>query len=106
MFKNAFERLASKSEEIFQSGSIVKGAVGPNETYCSGYGEPGASGRNYVLGLVLGTGLAKFNLRHDGSQLLDEINAFDRAEVAETNLGQINMTIVSSFLSYNSVLHT
>lgn len=96
-FKNAF----SFKNNIQSDDSLVlknlRSAISPFENNCDGYGNMGASGNSYILGVVLGAGIAKLNLRHDGSQVLDEINAFDRAEVADTNIGQINMTIVSSF---------
>ena len=71
--------------------------MAPYDKFCAGYGNPGSSGNGYMLGLVLGTGIAPLKLGHGGSSLLDEINAFDRAEVEETNIGQINMITVSSF---------
>ena len=70
-------------------------AISPYDDYCDGYGNPGAVGTGYYLGLVLGLGVAPQEL---GSKVLDEIHAFDKAEVNDTNIGQINMITVSSFV--------
>jgi histidine decarboxylase len=72
-------------------------AISPYNEYCDGFGCPGASGNSYVLGLVLGVGKDKIKLSHPGSSVLDEINAFDLAEVDSAYIGQLNMIIVSSF---------
>ncbi len=90
-------RLFNNKTIAYNPEKVVHGAISAYENYCDGFESPGATGNNYLLGVVLGAGVAKLDLRHDGSQILDEINAFDRAEVAETNIGQTNMTIVSSF---------
>jgi histidine decarboxylase len=82
----------------------AQGSVSPYNNYCDGYGNHGASGNNYFLGVVLGIGVAPLELGHAGSVLLDEINAFDRAEVEDTTIGQINMTIVSSFCGPQGVI--
>ena len=93
-----------KEPKSYSVNKVVRGAISPYEDFCGGFGDKGASGNSYILGFVLGAGLARFNLRHDGSQILDEINAFDRAEVADTNIGQINMTTVSSFCGPSGVI--
>lgn len=72
-------------------------AVSPFARYCVGYGNPGASGSSYIVGLNLGIGKVPKELSHKGSNLLDEINAFDRAEIDAAYIGQINMVTVSSF---------
>lgn len=72
-------------------------AIGPFEKYCDGYGNPGASGKGYFVGLMFGIGKTKIRFEHEGTSLLDNINAFDKAEVMDVNIGQINMTQVSSF---------
>lgn len=76
---------------------ILQNAISPYADYCAGYGEPGASGNGYITSFLLGVSTAPISLSHPGSRILDEINAFDRAEVAFAYLGQINMSIVSSF---------
>lgn len=75
----------------------LEGAISPYKDYCEGYGNVGSSGNNYILGFILAVGKTKMHLSHDGSQTLDEIMAFDLAEVEHTYLGQINMSTVSSF---------
>lgn len=63
--------------------------------FCEGYA-PGQDGK-YILCLKFGIGVAKKQFGHQGSATLDQINAFDKAEVEGANLGQINMVTVSSF---------
>jgi histidine decarboxylase len=75
----------------------VNEAISPYENYCDGYGNPGSSGKGYFVGLALGVDKAKLKFNHIGSDRLDGINAFDRAEVSDVNIGQINMINVSSF---------
>lgn len=80
----------------FEPQEIIKHAISAYDNYCDG--SRGNSNHNsYLLGLVLGVASVPINLSHKGSQILDEINAFDRAEIEETYIGQINMIIVSSF---------
>jgi histidine decarboxylase len=72
-------------------------AISPYDDYCEGYGNSGSSGNGYILGTFLGIGKAQAKLGHSGSRMLDEINAFDLAETDGPYIGQINMSIVSSF---------
>lgn len=76
---------------------MLKNALSPYDNYCDGFGPNHSSGNDYVLAVVLGVGKAKMQFNHEGSKLLDEINAFDLAEVDGPYIGQINMSIVSSF---------
>jgi histidine decarboxylase len=71
-------------------------ALSKKKKYCEGYWNSCYSGY-YVLGLCLGTSITKIKFSHCGSSTLDEINAFDLAEIKEANIGQINMIKVSSF---------
>lgn len=75
----------------------LKNAISPYSDYCEGYGNMGSSGNSYVLGVTIGIGKSKISLSHSGSQMLDEINAFDMAETDGAYIGQLNMSIVSSF---------
>lgn len=72
-------------------------AFSPYSQYCDGYGNPGSVGNNYLTSFVLCAGVADIKFRHPGSDVLDQINAFDKAEVDDTYIGQINMITVSSF---------
>lgn len=87
------------NNEDFQNKIKIKlsGAISPYEDYCYGFSNPGNSGENYILTFHLGVGTSDFSLVHPGSEVLAEIDAFDKAEVDGTNIGQINMIIVSSF---------
>ena len=66
-----------------------------HSVYCEGYFATQAA--RHMLGISLTTGLAPNMLAGPGSTALDEINAFDLAEVARANLGQLNVITVSSF---------
>ncbi len=72
-------------------------AISPYDTYCDGFNNPGAAGSSYVLALLASATTVRKGLCHNGSKVLDQTLAFDRAEVAEANIGQINMIKVSSF---------
>ena len=63
--------------------------------YCEGYFA--STSPNYMLGITVKAAAVDNGLECPGSTLLDEINAFDLAEVEGTNLGQLNVITVSSF---------
>ena len=77
----------------FSRQHILSLAIGRHDQYCEGNG--GASG--YLTALVMGIGLFPKTFSHQGSELLDRVLAYDSAEVDDAYLGQINMTLVSSF---------
>lgn len=79
-------------------------ALSPYTDYCEGYGNTGASGNSYFLGVNVGIGVTEKKLGHDGSSLLDEINAFDLAETDAAYIGQLNMSVVSSFCGPQGVI--
>lgn len=68
---------------------------GRHKQYCEGYYSTEFD--EYVLGVNFSVSKVKKDFSHDGSMILDQTNAFDTAEIAESNLGQINMITVSSF---------
>jgi histidine decarboxylase len=72
---------------------IIKSALSPYEHYCIGYPQKGG----YFTALIMGIGVTKKVFAHPGSFVLDSIIAFDKAEIEQAYLGQINMEIVSSF---------
>lgn len=63
--------------------------------YCEGYFA--SASPNYMLGLSVKAAVVNNSLTCPGSTLLDEINAFDLAEVQGANCGQLNIITVSSF---------
>ncbi|MFO0608156.1 MAG: histidine decarboxylase, pyruvoyl type [Polyangiales bacterium] len=63
--------------------------------YCEGYFATTAP--SHFLGVSLTTGVCEDMFPSPGSTKLDETNAFDLAEVARANLGQLNAITVSSF---------
>jgi histidine decarboxylase len=81
----------------------LRNSISPYEQYCEGYGNE-IIGNSYLLGINLGVGKDRVKLSHRGSNTLDEINAFDLAEIDNTYLGQINMTVVSSFCGPQGVI--
>lgn len=81
------------TETSFSKNKIGESVLGPYENHCVGY--PGQG--NYLVALVIGIGSFEKSFSHSGSDILDRILAYDRAEVSEAYLGQINMSIVSSF---------
>jgi len=88
----------------FSPAKIIKEAISPYNQYCDGFKSPGASGKGYITSLILSIGRSHINFNHKGSQILDSIVAFDRAEVNNAYIGQINMTIVSSFCGPNGLI--
>lgn len=71
--------------------------LSPYDKFCNGYAGDSNIDKGYILGVSIGIGISKSKLSHQGSNLLDEINAFDLAEIDGPYLGQLNMSIVSSF---------
>lgn len=88
------------SQRVFEK---VRQAVGWHKLHTTGYGF-GSPATSYVLGSILSTAERPLGLSNAGSKLLDEINAFDAAEVATAHLGQINMIQVSSFCGSHGLI--
>jgi histidine decarboxylase len=93
-----------KKIQMFTPQNIIKNAISDFEEYCDGFGNSNNTQNNYLLGVVLGAASVPLYLNHEGSTLLDEINAFDKAEVEDTNIGQINMITVSSFCGISGLI--
>lgn len=72
---------------------IDKTAISPYDRYCDGYGAPGAYGNGYVSVLKVSVGTVK----KTDDNLLDGIVSYDRAEINDAYVGQINMLTASSF---------
>lgn len=81
----------------------ARAAVGGHTSHCTGFGF-GSAATSYVLGTLLSTAVRPTGLSHSGSMLLDEINAFDAAEVATAHMGEINMIQVSSFCGAHGLI--
>lgn len=79
---------------------VVNGAVGPFDTYCDGYGNPGASGLGYISVLKLSTGTVAKSM----DTVLEGIVSYDRAEKNDAYIGQINMIAASSFCGINGAV--
>ncbi|NIM02659.1 hypothetical protein GTN66_00685, partial [bacterium] len=78
----------------FSKERILQLALSPYDYYCTGYSPGNVS---YINTLVMGAGSFKETFSHAGSKVLDSIVAYDEAEVSGANVGQINMSLVSSF---------
>lgn len=74
---------------------VIRAAVGPYDYHCGGYGTPGSSGVGYISVLTLKTNLMKRSPHLTAG--LEKIVGYDNAEASEAYLGQINMSIASSF---------
>jgi len=74
---------------------IVTSSKSRYPNFCDGIST--SNSETYVLGTILTTGKDTIKFSNDGSQLLDEINAFDIAEKNGPYIGQLNMSTVSSF---------
>lgn len=57
-----------------------------------------------ILGINYAVTKTEKQFFHDGSTVLDQINAFDLAEIANANIGQINLIKVSSFCGPGSLI--
>lgn len=87
-------------ERRFSPRDIVRSSIGPDDQYCVGYTGRGG----YCIALVMGIGVAGETFARHGSERLDSIVAYDRAEVDDAYIGQINMIIVSSFCGPQGVI--
>lgn len=75
---------------------IINLAISSQEDYCEGFFSS-KDVSSYFLGINFAVAKVKKKFSHEGSSILDEINAFDLAEISSANLGQINVIKVSSF---------
>jgi histidine decarboxylase len=81
---------------------ILQNAVSPFELYCSSCGmQPMDS---YVTTPLITSSVTPIECSHSGSDLLDKIIAFDKAEGEFANITQTNMVTVSSFNGLNGVI--
>jgi len=78
----------------FSKQKIIRSAVSRYDNYCVGY--PYKNG--YITGLIVAIDSSKLAFSHSGSRGLDSIVAYDRAETGGAYIGQINMSVVSSFV--------
>jgi hypothetical protein len=92
--------MTTSRRQILSSAEIVSGAVGPFDDYCDGYGNPGASGLEYISVLKLSTGMVAKTM----DQGLEGIVSYGRAEKNDAYAGQINMITASSFNGLNGAI--
>ena len=95
-----------KTVDATSFSEIVRSAVGPFETYCDGYGNPGANGTGYVSVITLHVSKVPKTMMLAGQkgEGLDGTVAFDKAESSEAYIGQINLIVASSFSGLNGVI--
>jgi len=98
--KTALKPEARSPNEGLTIEAVVNGAVGPFDSYCDGYGNPGAKCLEYISVLTLETG----TVASDMDEVLEEIVSYDRAEAGGTYIGQINMITASSFNGMNGAV--
>lgn len=82
-----------EKERRVRAPRIDKTAISSYENYCDGYGAPGAQGNGYVSVLKVSVG----TVEKTDDFLLDGIVSYDRAEINDAYVGQINMLTASSF---------
>jgi len=78
----------------YDIGAVAEGAVAPSTSFCMGYPDPGASGGAYISTLKLSLGVVEAQGLDDATA---QIVAFDRAEVDDAYLGQVNLISATSF---------
>ncbi len=88
----------------FSPEDNLKQAISPYDEYCVGFKTPGSGGGGYINAVILSIGKAPLAFSHEGSKILDSIVAYDKAEVNKAYIGQINMSIVSSFCGPNGLI--
>lgn len=76
-----------------RAAHVDKTAISPYDRYCDGFGMPGSYGNGYVSVLKVSTG----TVPKTDDVLLDGIVSYDRAEINDAYIGQINMLTASSF---------
>ena len=82
----------------------LREAISSYNQYCDGFKSPGGSGRSYIGSLILSIGEVPRLFSHKSSGVLNSILAYDKAETNSAYIGQINMTIVSSFSGPNGLI--
>lgn len=88
----------------FSPEKNLREAISPYNQYCDGFKSPGGSGKGYISSLILSIGKVPRLFSHRSSGVLNSILAYDNAETNSTYIGQINMTIVSSFSGPNGLI--
>lgn len=88
----------------FNPEKNIQKAISPYSQYCDGFKSPGASGGGYINNFILSIGKTSIDFFNDGSDLVNNIVAYDNAEIETAYIGQINMTIVSSFSGPNGLI--
>ena len=82
---------------------VLRNIIGKSDQHCEGFGLNSGS-NNYIMGVNIAVAKSLTQFTHEGSCVLDQINAFDLAETESAYLGQINMIEVSSFCGINGII--
>lgn len=77
----------------FDKSKILNNLIGPYEHYCFG----SLTNDSYLNALVISKSKIKKTINHSIPNYSDLIVAFDKAEISNAYLGQINLITVSSF---------
>lgn len=84
---------STSHHETLRHPLLDKTAISPYNDWADGYGMPGATGNGYVNILKVSCGVVD----KTNDVLIDGIVTYDKAEVADAYVGQINMLTASSF---------
>lgn len=96
----------------YDVGTVINGAIGSEDNYCMGYGNPGANGNGYITTIKLSVGLVNVDQSnrkyvHQGIPLdigTAGIVSYDRCETNDAYIGAINMLTASSFTGMNGAV--
>lgn len=96
----------------YDVASVINGAIGSEDNYCMGYGNPGANGNGYITTVKLSVGLV--NINDSDKRLIKQgisldigtagIVSYDRCETNDAYIGAINMLTASSFTGMNGAV--
>lgn len=90
----------SSSQLSFDPERILVSARSPYPDHCIGHW----GGGGFLIAIILAQGTVPRRFTHAGSDTLDEIVAYDKAEAMTAHAGQVNMITVSSFLGPEGLL--
>lgn len=93
-------KVLSENQRIYR---ILQEAQNSEEGYSIGF-NAGVQSKHYIMGVNIAVSKQKQQFCHVGSDLLDHINVFDKAETEVAYMGQINMIKVSSFCGPEGII--
>ena len=91
--RNQTVALSETTRRTIRAPRIDKTAISAYDRYCDGYGSPGNYGNGYVSVLKVSVGTVK----KVKDFLLDGLVSYDRSEINDAYVGQMNMITASSY---------